>query len=90
MVDAWEATGRRKEVEYTWDMLRNDNLPFQSSGRSQFKPRMRFDRMLIRKTFPVSVEIVHFGLIGLERLRPYVCFPSDHWGVITSYHIFKL
>ena len=87
--DAWIATGRRKEVEFTWDTLRNDNLPYYEAGaKRQFKPRMRFDRMFVRKTFPTSIEIVHFGLVGIERLKPNVCFPSDHWGVITSYQVF--
>ncbi|OTF74114.1 tyrosyl-DNA phosphodiesterase 2-like protein [Euroglyphus maynei] len=98
--DAWIATGRRREVQYTWDMMRNDNLQCNgdeelgrqscSGGRRQsFKPRMRFDRVLIRHSEPSSrIDVVHFGLIGLERLKPNVCFPSDHWGVITSYQIY--
>lgn len=70
-------------------MMRNDNLPYYVPGsKSNFKPRLRFDRMFVRKTFPVKIELVHFGLIGIERLLPNVCFPSDHWGVITSYQIF--
>ncbi|XP_075590697.1 tyrosyl-DNA phosphodiesterase 2 [Dermatophagoides farinae] len=98
--DAWLATGRRREVQYTWDMLRNDNLRYndddelgrQSSsgdGQRQFKPRMRFDRVFVRCSIPSSqIDLVHFGLIGLQRLKPHVCFPSDHWGVITSYQIY--
>lgn len=98
--DAWISTGRRKEVEYTWDMMRNDNLPFFSScdngaagggggsGR-RFKPRMRFDRIFMRESIPRRIEFVHFGLIGLERLKPNAqCFPSDHWGLIASFKIF--
>ena len=67
MYDAWVATGRRKEIEYTWDMLRNDNLPYYEAGaKRQWKPRMRFDRVFVRKTFPVRIEIVHMGLVGIE------------------------
>ena len=65
-------------------MLRNDNL---DANFGKFKPRLRFDRVFVRKTSPVRVEIAQFGLIGIERLKPYVCFPSDHWGMITSYQI---
>lgn len=88
--DVWITTGKRKEVEYTWDMMRNDNLPYYDpSNKRGFKPRMRFDRVFVRKCSPVKIGIVHFGLIGLERLKPYVCFPSDHWGVISSFQIFN-
>lgn len=67
-------------------MTRNDNLNLIGE-RSRFKPRMRFDRIYIRHSQPTSLGIIHFGLVGLERLKPYVCFPSDHWGVITVYEI---
>lgn len=86
VVDAWITTGKRKEVEFTWDMTRNTNLSNTNFGK--FKPRMRFDRIFIRKSCPERVGIVHFGLTGIERLKPNVCFPSDHWGVITSYQLF--
>ena len=33
--DLWEATGKRPECRYTWDMTRNDNLAWQA----KFKPR---------------------------------------------------
>lgn len=90
IVDAWEASGSRKELQFTWDMMRNDNLNFQSDSKGGWKPRMRFDRVFLRRTSPSTrIDLVHFGLIGLERLKPHVCFPSDHWSIITSYQIFN-
>ena len=79
-IDAWEATGKRPEARYTWDTLRNDNLA--SAGR--FKPRCRFDRVLLRDSRPhPSFAFSSFSLIGLQRLRPHRCFPSDHWGLLV-------
>ncbi|KPM07486.1 tyrosyl-DNA phosphodiesterase 2-like protein [Sarcoptes scabiei] len=87
VVDAWIATGKRPEVQYTWDMRRNDNEKFYEKN-TNFKPRMRFDRVFFRPSQPTKIDLIHFGLIGLERLKPHTCFPSDHWGVITSYQIY--
>ena len=83
--DVWIKTGARKELEYTWDQLRNDNL--QSMGRSNFKARLRFDRIFVRPSKPSKIEANHFGLIGLQRLKPHVCFPSDHWGLRVHFDI---
>lgn len=81
-IDVWEKTGRRAEVRYTWDMLRNDNL---DTNFGKFKPRCRFDRVLVRDTSPSSISPQSFSLIGIERLKPHVCFPSDHWGILTVF-----
>lgn len=84
--DAWIETGKKKECEYTWDMMRNDNL---EGSFGKFKPRCRFDRILIRDSEPSSIIPSLFNLIGLERLKPHVCFPSDHWGILcvfTTFH----
>ncbi|CAG2113095.1 unnamed protein product [Medioppia subpectinata] len=83
--DVWIKTGARKEVEYTWDMTRNDNLQFNSGSR--FKPRFRFDRVFVRPSTAADVEAIHFGLTGLTRLKPSVCFPSDHWGLTVHFSI---
>lgn len=82
IIDAWIATGRKKECEYTWDMLRNDNL---DANFGKFKPRCRFDRILIRESKPSKLIPATFNLIGIERLKPYVCFPSDHWGILSVF-----
>lgn len=81
--DVWIVCGSRKECAYTWDMTRNDNLTYNSGSR--YKPRFRFDRLFLRKSSPVKVEPDYFGLIGLERLRPHTCFPSDHWGILSKF-----
>jgi tyrosyl-DNA phosphodiesterase 2 len=81
--DVWIKTGARKEVEYTWDMTRNDNL--ELTGGSKFKPKFRFDRIFVRPSRASDVEAIHFGLTGLQRLKPHVCFPSDHWGLAVHF-----
>ncbi|CAN7989444.1 unnamed protein product [Ixodes hexagonus] len=81
--DVWESCGQRKEARYTWDMTRNDNVTW--NGR--FKPRCRFDRVYFKRSQPTSLKPVFFGLIGLERLKPHRCFPSDHWGIICCFKV---
>ncbi|KAH9381112.1 hypothetical protein HPB48_010784 [Haemaphysalis longicornis] len=76
MRDLWETCGQRKEARYTWDMTRNDNVTW--NGR--FKPRCRFDR-------PAVMKPAFFGLVGLERLKPHRCFPSDHWGLLCHFKL---
>ncbi|RWS22985.1 hypothetical protein B4U80_02823 [Leptotrombidium deliense] len=85
VVDVWQATGCRKECEYTWDMTRNDNLEWRSSGKKGMPPRCRFDRIFFRDSRPSRLFPLYFGLIGIERLKPFVCFPSDHWGLFSQF-----
>jgi len=75
--DVWEEMGRRKEVEYTWDMQRNHNLEWPG----KWKPRCRFDRVYLRQSVDKMVKVVKFGLVGLEKVEGCQAFPSDHWGV---------
>ena len=84
-IDAWEATGKKKECQFTWDMLRNDNLEMNS----KWKPRCRFDRVLLRDSKPSRVIPSSFNLIGIQRLKPHVCFPSDHWGILCVMSTFS-
>lgn len=84
-IDVWEATGKRPECRYTWDTMRNDNL---DTNFGKFKPRCRFDRVLVRDSKPSKLIPKTFSLIGLERLKPHVCFPSDHWGILTVFNTF--
>ena len=44
VVDVWQATGASSVLQYTWDTLRNSNTQMGGS----YKPRMRFDRMLLK------------------------------------------
>ncbi|XP_054707550.1 tyrosyl-DNA phosphodiesterase 2-like [Uloborus diversus] len=81
--DVWVMCGSRKECSYTWDMTRNDNLEYNS----RFKPRCRFDRVYMRASSPSKLKPAFFGLIGLERLLPHRCFPSDHWGVLAHFEM---
>ena len=86
VADVWEATGKRPETRYTWDTMRNDNL---NANFGKFKPRCRFDRVLVRDCKPNSQFVAKsFNLIGLERLKPHVCFPSDHWGILSVFNTF--
>lgn len=81
--DVWVTCGSRKECAYTFDLLRNDNLLFNG----KFKPRCRFDRVFLRRSSPSKLKPAFFGLIGLERLLPHRCFPSDHWGVLCHFEM---
>lgn len=85
VIDVWEATGKKPECNYTWDMLRNDNLTIQS----KFKPRCRFDRIWVRDSKPSHLIPSTFNLVGIQRLKPHVCFPSDHWGLLSVMKLFK-
>lgn len=86
--DLWEATGSRKECQYTWDLTRNTNLTWNQ----KFKPRCRFDRLFFRPNSqgssqvesekkPVTLMPVYFELEGLERLKTCSRFCSDHWAI---------
>lgn len=84
-IDVWEATGKRPECAYTWDLLRNDN----KQVNTKFKPRCRFDRIWVRDSKPSHLIPLSFDLIGIQRLKPHICFPSDHWGLLSVMKLFK-
>lgn len=81
-VDVWEATGKRPELKYTWDMVYNDNL---QANFGRYRPRCRFDRIYYRDSKPSQFVPVNLNLLGLKRLTPHVCFPSDHWGLLAHF-----
>lgn len=81
--DVWEMTGSRLNCEFTWDLLLNTNKKFDSDH----KPRLRFDRIYLRDSDPKSVSPMYFELVGLEKLRVYEVFPSDHFGLLTHFDI---
>ncbi|XP_076306922.1 tyrosyl-DNA phosphodiesterase 2-like isoform X3 [Tachypleus tridentatus] len=83
--DLWITCGERKECQYTWDMSRNDNLKWM--GASNYKPKCRFDRAFFRQGSLQQVVPKYFGLVGLERLLPHRCFPSDHWGILCHFDL---
>lgn len=76
--DCWEACGRRKEAEFTWDLTRNSNLEWQG----KFRPRCRFDRLYLRGQSTTAAK--HFGLVGLQKVAGTQSYPSDHWGLIVK------
>ncbi|XP_057370776.1 tyrosyl-DNA phosphodiesterase 2-like [Daphnia carinata] len=81
--DVWEACGSRKECQWTWDTMRNTNKEFPG----QFKPRCRFDRIFLRPSTSNSAVPKFFGLIGLQKISGYQCFPSDHWGLLADFDV---
>jgi len=81
--DLWIAMGRRKEVQYTWDMLRNQNKDIGG----KFKPRMRFDRVYFKPSQKNDIKPEHFGLVGIEKVPGHQVFPSDHWGIFCIFKI---
>ena len=83
--DLWVSLGKRKECQYTWDTLRNNNL--QMGGK--FKPRCRFDRVYFRQSAAKDITAEHFGLCGIEKVAGMQCFPSDHWGMYCIFDIKK-
>ena len=83
IIDVWEHLGRRKDVQYTWDTLRNTNV--QIGGK--FKPRMRFDRVLLRKGKEDLVTAKSFNLIGIQKVPGTQLFASDHWGILVQFDL---
>ncbi|CAN7989445.1 unnamed protein product [Ixodes hexagonus] len=83
MIDVWEACGSNPATCHTWDMSINDNLEF---GDGRAKPKCRFDRVYVRHSQPPRLVPVSFELVGLSRLSPEGCFPSDHWGLVCCFH----
>ena len=58
---------------------------FQMPGK--FKPRMRFDRVLVRSSNLKNVTPKTFNLIGIEKVPGTQSFPSDHWGILISFDL---
>ncbi|KAG1671957.1 Tyrosyl-DNA phosphodiesterase 2 [Nymphon striatum] len=83
MEDVWNTCGTRKECKFTWDASRNVNIQISS----KYKPRCRFDRLYFRRTHPNTAAPSYFGLVGIERIKHTQCFPSDHWGLLSTFDI---
>lgn len=80
-------------LQWTWDTMRNTNK--QMSGT--YKPRCRFDRVYFRPATSKAAQWVaipkFFGLIGLQKIASYQCFPSGTFLFpikIISYFIISL
>lgn len=81
VLDLWEVTGKRPEAKYTWDMSRNDNLNFPYRNA-----KCRFDRLYMKHSAKQSeLKPVYFELVGLERVKSCLRYPSDHWGIMTHF-----
>ena len=76
LVDAWEATGAVAAHRYTWDTSINKNLA------STFTAKCRFDRIFCHGFDPTS-----FVTCGKERLPGSTLFPSDHWGILSTFSL---
>jgi tyrosyl-DNA phosphodiesterase 2 len=82
--DIWELLGKRKQVQYTWDMRNNTNLQILGG---KMKPQLRFDRVYIKDSQPIRLVPKFFDLIGTENVPGTELFPSDHWGILTSFEL---
>lgn len=76
--DAWVAGGSNAQTQYTWDQQKNDNHAMGGN----FKPRKRFDRIY----FAGPYKDVDFSLLGTQRIRNTMCFPSDHFAVCARFY----
>jgi len=87
VIDLWEAAGKRKEAQFTWDMSLNDNKEMPPGAK--FKCRCRFDRLYMRQPQegPSRLKPVYFELTGIERLKDCRRFCSDHWGILAHLDI---
>ena len=88
-IDVWEACGKQKEHQYTWDATVNDNLGIVSSTHDQqpLQP-FRFDRIYLNPD-DGALQPKCFELVGKERLPGCGRFPSDHWGVWVEFQVRK-
>ena len=89
-VDVWEACGRRKEHQYTWDTTVNDNLGIVALPNDQqplIQP-FRFDRIYLNPD-DGALQPKSFELVGKERLPGCGQFPSDHWGLWVEFQVRK-
>ena len=84
VVDVWEACGKQKEHQYTWDVSENDNLNWPYPNR----PKARYDRVYLSPG-DGALRPTTFELIGKDRISPCERFPSDHWGLWMEFEVRK-
>ena len=63
--------------------MRNTNV--QIGGK--FKPRMRFDRVLLRRGKEDLVAPKSFNLVGIQKVPGTQSFASDHWGILVCFEL---
>jgi tyrosyl-DNA phosphodiesterase 2 len=81
-VDIWEACGKRKAHQYSWDVSENDNLDWPYPNR----PKTRYDRVFLSPSDSV-LRPTNFELIGKTRLTQCGRFASDHWGLWMEFQV---
>ena len=86
-VDVWEACGKPRDHQFTWDLTENDNLE-QTLPSRQPLPRFRFDRVYLNPD-DGALQPKSFELVGKERLPGCGRFPSDHWGLWIEFQVRK-
>ena len=84
VVDVWEACGKQKEHQYSWDVSENDNLDWPYPNR----PKSRFDRVYLSPGGG-ALQPKTFELVGKDRISPCGRFPSDHWGLWMEFEVKK-
>ena len=84
IVDVWEACGRQKEHQYSWDVAENDNLHWPYPSR----PKARYDRVFLSPG-DGALKPMNFELIGKMRLTQCGRFASDHWGLWMEFQVKK-
>ena len=92
-VDLWEACGRKKEHQYTWDATVNDNLGIGHDDTIVQQPpsalQFRFDRIYLNPDNG-ALRPKSFELVGKDRLQPGCGrYPSDHWGIWAEFQVKK-
>ena len=81
-VDVWEACGKQKVHQYSWDVTENDNLNWPHPNR----PKARYDRVFLSPA-DGALKPVNFELIGKMRLTECGRFASDHWGLWMEFQV---
>lgn len=84
VVDVWEACGKQKEHQYSWDVSENDNLDWPYPNR----PKTRYDRVYMSPG-DGALQPKTFELVGKDRLSLCGRFPSDHWGLWMEFEVKK-
>ena len=63
------------------------DLPVNPGKPHKDAQRMRFDRIYFKQSQPCRLLPKTFKLIGTEKIPGYSQFPSDHWGILTTFKI---
>jgi endonuclease/exonuclease/phosphatase family metal-dependent hydrolase len=89
-VDLWEACGRQREHQFTWDATVNDNISFVIPDHQPPQTLMfRFDRIYLNPGDDGALRPKSFELIGKDRLPGCGLYPSDHWGLWAEFQVKK-